>query len=244
MVPEDYEAAAKLRGESPDPIPPSPDPPLQDRKMEAASQKVPEPTKTNSSGLPPPESEQPPRACSEQRVDVLPPSETLSSLVATGSKRQRDEQSVPPARAAPRKPRNKKNRKRDRSDTSSRIGSQAHSSSPAINPKAPSSNDQPKNDPISLAKSLNAGECVKITYKDAGILSFVSGTVSRVWDGRTFELRAFGSSRRRRLEGDMEDQPPLRFPTARFELHKIVRVSGHRFRRVVISSVQDVIRSK
>ena len=70
---------------------------------------------------------------------------------------------------------------------------------------------------------------MKITYRDAGILSYVSGTVSRVWDGKTFELRAFGSSRRRKLEGDREDQPPLRFPTARFELHKIVRVSGHRF---------------
>jgi hypothetical protein len=94
-----------------------------------------------------------------------------------------------------------------------------------------------------LAKSLNAGECVKITYRDAGILSYVSGTVSRIWDGKTFELRAFGSSRRRRLEGDMESQPLLRFPTARFELHKIVRVSGQRFRRIV-TSVKDLNCSK
>lgn len=248
--PEDYEALA-MRGESPAPKPPNPEPPLQDVKMDAASQQAPEPTKTTSSGLPPPDSKQPPRACSGQRVDALPPSETRSSPVARSVKRQREEQSVPSAQVAPsvraaRKPRNKKHRKRDRSDTSSRIGSQAHSSSPANNPEAPSPNSQPKKDPILLAKSLKAGECVKITYRDAGILSYVSGIVSRIWDGKTFELRALGPSRRRSSAGDREGQPLLCFPTAQFELHKIVRVSGQRFRRIVTSatSVKDIIHSK
>ena len=87
---------------------------------------------------------------------------------------------------------------------------------------------------------------MKITYRDAGILSYVSGTVSRIWDGNTFELRALGPSRRRSSAGDREDQPLLRFPTARFELHKMVRVSGQRFRRIVTSmtSVKDIIHSK
>ena len=62
----------------------------------------------------------------------------------------------------------------------------------------------------------------------------------------TFELRALGPSRRRSSAGDREDQPLLRFPTARFELHKMVRVSGQRFRRIVTSmtSVKDIIHSK
>lgn len=204
--------------------------------MEETVQQVPEPTKTSSSGLPPPESLQPPRACSRQRDDVLPSSQTRSSPAAIEPQRQVLETSPPIDAAAPPKPRNKKNRKRDRSDTSSRQGCQVHSSSPANNPVGPPSDNQPKTDSRrsarKLAESLIAGECVKIVFLDAGIRSSTSGTVTRVWDGSNFELRTFGnSSRFRRLEGGRQDQLFLRFPTARFALLSIVRISGPRFRR-------------